>query len=164
MEPQQRLKEITDRLVLNAEIILKNEKQLTPTIFVFSDLSKLPTPIRVSTVTDEDQATLLELIRESANGAEALILLITLYTRDVIQEKGAPRPELPVIGDLKGHSDTLEAITAFVYTKGGTAVRRVAFVEKEGEYTFCDMGWEDSEEFIGMFANPFEYQRPLAQE
>jgi hypothetical protein len=102
---------------------------------------------------------LLELIRESANGAEALILLIALYTRDVIQEKGSPRPELPALGDLKNHPDTLEAITVFVYTKDATAVRRVAFVEKKGEYTFCDMGWEDSEEFIGMFANPFQPMR-----
>ena len=155
METPKKLKEITDRMVLNAEIILRKEKQLIPTIFVFSDLSDKPIPIRVSTATDDALSTLEELIKTSAMGAEALILILALYTREVLQKKGGPQIELPTLGDLRGHPDTMEVISVFVYTKGATAVRQVAYVEKEGDYTFCDMGWEDSDRLVGMLANPF---------
>jgi hypothetical protein len=141
------LKDYTDLLVRNAQVLLKRDRVLHPILVPFTDMSTPPKPRPIQIATDEDVGLIADLMKSLAKKSIALVLLMDGFSKTHEIRDGAP---------VENDDEISEAIVAIVYTKNETSMRQVFYVEKDGDYSFCDMGWDTANKFGGNFANPYK--------
>jgi Putative Ig domain len=141
------LKDYTDLLVRNAQVLLKRDRVLHPILVPFTDMSTPPKPRPIQIATDEDVGLIADLMKSLAKKSIALVLLMDGFSKTNEIRDGAP---------VENDDEISEAIVALVYTKNETSMRHIFYVEKDGEYSFCDMGWDTANKLEGNFANPYK--------
>lgn len=155
----EQLKVKTGEFLEYAQSLLNRHGYLDPIMFSIIDDSSIPVALKLDTAEDMENAQ--EVIKQTAEISDSVVLLIDFC---LVETKSETLPEetknLPDLEDLpedlKTHPDAVNAIVCIIHTKTESLIKQLFYVKANEKFSFFENTWEPAIFHDGHFKNPYQ--------